>query len=184
MLEPRIVLLTGERQVGKTTLCLRLTDILRQAGLKVTGLITQHTGPHDLEVHELSGNAVYPLTLPYDAEAGLLMGRFRMDPTALQQGCQAIRASFPTQIFILDEIGPLELLRGQGWASALNLLRHEKLVLAFVVVRSELLIKAICHLPASFYTVVRVTHKNRDSLPHSLGQAAIELCNPEEGYPE
>lgn len=168
--------------MGKTTLCLRLTETLRQAGLQVTGLLTRHTGPHALEVLELAGGQAYSLTTPFNSAEGLPLGRFRMDAEAFQRGCQAIRASFPTQIFILDEIGPLELLKGQGWAPTLSLLRHEGYTLALIVVRAELLLKAIYHLPASFYTVVRVTPQNRDTLVDSLTQAAVTLCRPAEGH--
>jgi nucleoside-triphosphatase THEP1 len=176
MPEPKIVLLTGERQVGKTTVCLRLVEALRQTTLDVAGLLTRRTGPCALEVLELRTDQAYPLTAPAENEQGIVVGKFRMRPDAMARSRKALDTSFPTQVFLLDEIGPLELVRGEGWVRAMTLLKRRSYLIAFIVVRPELLVPAICQLPASFYTVVRVTHKNRDMLPASLRNIAIEAC--------
>ncbi len=61
---PRIVLLTGGRQIGKTTALSEAVKQLQDAGVKVAGLLTQRTGPHDLTVIELYTGARYSLTDP------------------------------------------------------------------------------------------------------------------------
>ena len=168
----QIVLITGERQVGKSTLCRSLVQQWQASGTQVSGLLTQRTGPHDLEVTEIRTGAQYPLTLPFSNRNGLLLPNFTMDPQAMARSAQALADSFPTQTLVLDELGPLELNMGQGWAAATDLLQHEPYRTAFIVIRPELLMKAIQKLASSLYTVVQVTEENRDDLPGSL----LSLC--------
>ena len=176
MLEPRIILLTGHRQVGKTTVCEHLVTLLRQADIAISGLITKRTGPHDLLVNELHSGESYPLTTPTTETTGITVGHFRMAPEAIARGDRALDDCFPTQAFILDEIGPLELLRGQGWSRALKLLKRLHYQIAFVVVRPELLVDAMWLLPTTMYTVVQVTVETRDALPAALFNVATDAC--------
>jgi nucleoside-triphosphatase THEP1 len=173
MLEPRIVLLTGNRQIGKSTACVSLVNMLRQTDLKVSGLITLRTGPDDLAVHEVNSGNTYPLTLPLNSNTGLLVGHFRFSTEALARSDRALDACFPTQVFILDEIGPMELLYGQGWIRAITLLRHRKYRIAFIVVRPELLVPAMRQLPLTYYTVIHLTAEIRDNM-------ATNVCFAEE----
>lgn len=183
MLEPKIVLLTGNRQIGKSTACLRLADMLRQTDLKVSGLLTQRTGEHDLCVTELHSGETYPLTLPMTNNTGFVVGHFRFAPEAIARSDKALDDCFPTQVFILDEIGPLELIYGQGWARAIKLLRRCNYRVAFIVVRPELMIRAICQLPASFYTVIHITTEMRHTVPAALFDIATDACHTEERPP-
>jgi nucleoside-triphosphatase THEP1 len=183
MLEPKIVLLTGNRQIGKSTACFRLADMLRQTDLKVSGLLTQRTGEHDLRVTELLSGETYPLTLPANSDTGSVVGHFRFASEAIARSEKALDTCFPTQIFILDEIGPLELIYGQGWARALKLLRRFNYRVAFVVVRPELVVRAICQLPVSFYAVIHITAEIRNSVPAALLAIATDACFTEERPP-
>ncbi|RLC83842.1 MAG: hypothetical protein DRI37_09755 [Chloroflexi bacterium] len=179
----RIMLLVGERQVGKSVVCQKLTRLLRETSIAVSGLLTRRTGPHALEVTEIHTSARYPLTLPFDDTAGVALTHFRMDLQAMARSAAALEGAFPTQVFILDELGPLELELKQGWSHALQLLRRKRYTLALIVVRPELLVEAIWQLPISVYTVIRVTPQNRDALPASLYQIAYEWCAAPDAVP-
>ncbi|MFN2285913.1 MAG: nucleoside-triphosphatase [Anaerolineae bacterium] len=180
MLEPRIVLLTGNRQIGKTTACVSLVNMLRETDLRVSGLITLRTGPDDLAVQEVNSGDTYPLTLPHNSDGGFLVGHFRFSTEALARSNRALDACFPTQVFVLDEVGPMELVYGQGWARAITLLRHHKYRIAFIVVRPELLVSAMRQLPLTYYTVIHLTAEIRDSVPASLFTIATNACLAEE----
>jgi hypothetical protein len=65
----------------------------------------------------------------------------------------------------VDELGPLEIVRGQGWQKAFNVLNRGDFRLALVVVRPELVDQARLHLPPAPTTTLTVTHYNRDTLP-------------------
>jgi nucleoside-triphosphatase THEP1 len=179
MSKSQIILLTGKRQIGKSTLCLRLVELAREKGLSVAGLITKRTGSHDLEVLELATNCVYALTLPFDASGGITFANFRMDPEAMSRSALALEESFPTDVLVLDEIGPLELVYHKGWSRILTLLAGSDYKAAFIVVRPELLLEAILQLPNPTYTVVHVLSDNRDHLPSQLLKTAQRLCAPD-----
>jgi nucleoside-triphosphatase THEP1 len=179
MSKSQIILLTGKRQIGKSTLCLRLIELAQEEGLSVAGLVTKRTGPHDLEVLELTTNRVYALTLPFAASGGFAFANFRMDPEAMGRSALALEESFPTDVFVLDEIGPLELVYHKGWSRILTLLAGSDYKAAFIVVRPELLLEAILQLPNPTYTVVHVLSDNRDYLPTQLLKTAQRLCAPD-----
>ena len=54
-------------------------------------------------------------------------------------GAAVLDSACPCDVLIVDEIGPLELERGQGWANALDVLRAGQFDLAAVVVRPSLI---------------------------------------------
>jgi hypothetical protein len=69
---------------------------------------------------------------------------------------------------VVDELGPLEIERGEGWQKAFDVLRGNDFTLALVVVRPELLERAQRKLPSGSTTVVTVEMDNRDDLPDLL----------------
>lgn len=168
--------MTGERQTGKTTLCTKLVKALQAAEIKVAGILTQHTGPNDLEVLELASGQRYALTLPFVPNHEGVLRRFRMDPQALERSRRAIENSFPTQVFLVDEIGPLELRHGQGWNHVPALLERDDYDVAVIVVRPELLGEVIARMPAPVYTVAKVTPQTRNALATFLRDMLLEVC--------
>ncbi len=170
------MLITGERQVGKTTALKQALMTIRQAGLSVSGLLTQRTGPHDLEVRELHTESAYTLTDPFDASSARPLCHFKMNATAMARSVRALLGSFPTQVFVLDEMGPLELKHRQGWVDALALLARESYVFAVVVVRPSLVGQAVVELPAPMYSVVHVTLHNREGVPALIADEVIAAC--------
>ncbi len=165
----KIVLVTGGRQVGKSSLCQRVAADLREQGVQVTGLVTQRVAVHALMVTELGTGISYALTKPLGAE-GLALPNFTLDPQAMERAAAALRRSFPTQLFVLDEVGPLEVMEGKGWGEAFDLLRHERYDVAMLVVRPELLYAAITCLPNALYTVVRVSIAGRERVLRAVTQ--------------
>jgi nucleoside-triphosphatase THEP1 len=163
-----IILLTGERQIGKTTALSSAVELLRGAGVTVTGLLTRRAGPHDLVVAELHTGSSYPLTDPYHEASSSQTANFVMNEAAFARSSSALMTSFPTQVFVLDEIGPLELRHRRGWVGGLDLLKREAYTLAIIVVRPELLGQAISELPGMRFTVMRVDRENRQGLDVAL----------------
>jgi nucleoside-triphosphatase THEP1 len=113
------------------------------------------------------------LTLPPDdprAAASVVQGRFRFDPAVLAWGNEAIAraAAGHPDLLVVDELGPLELARGAGWAAALTVLQRPDYQAALVVVRPELIEAVQRRLPPHTTTIVAVTVENRDRLPELL----------------
>lgn len=138
-----IWLLTGPRGVGKTSFCRHFAELARAAGWDVAGLLSPaifeagvKTGilAEDLRTGEIRPLASAALHPPFD----LPLGNWFFDRAALEWGNRVLETCLPCGMFIVDELGPLELLRGEGWVSALTALRQLEYRLGLVVVRPEL----------------------------------------------
>jgi hypothetical protein len=69
---------------------------------------------------------------------------------------------------VIDEIGPLELLDGRGWVTALDVLRSRAYGGALVVCRPGLLEELCKELVTVPTTLLEVTPQVRDGLPAVL----------------
>ncbi|MGC9398556.1 MAG: nucleoside-triphosphatase [Anaerolineae bacterium] len=167
---PRFFMLTGARGTGKTTLCWRLACRLKSAGFAVSGLVTQQPDPHTLVAVALHDEGRYTLTYPWEDERGVALPHFRINPEAMAHSVADLRASFPTRLFVLDELGPLELLQNRGWVEALTLLKARAFDVALLVVRPTLLDVALRRLPTDWITLVHLTRENREALEARLAQ--------------
>ena len=138
----QIAILTGAVGTGKTTTCGRLLDRGRKLGLDCAGLlcpsrvdggvkvgidvVDARTGERRrlAEVDELPGR--------------LRAGPYRFDDAAFAWGAARLGMACPCDVLIVDEIGPLEMGRGEGWVNALDVLRVGRYRLAVAVVRPSL----------------------------------------------
>jgi nucleoside-triphosphatase THEP1 len=95
------------------------------------------------------------------------VGPYSFDPDGLARARRVlIRAiSAECDLLIIDEIGPLELEQGEGFAPILDLLPVEGPTHTLIVVRPALLDQLLPHLKGIDSTVINVTEGNRDELP-------------------
>ncbi len=169
------VLLTGERQAGKTTLCKRVAELARGLGRQPAGLLSPALlGEEDLPL------AYDALMLP-DGEQRLLAradddlggprtGRYSFDADVFSWAIERLRAAISQgcDLLIVDEIGPLELEQGQGLAPLLSELSASGLPPLLLVVRPELvgqLRRRLANIPFRTFTV---TQQNREALPEAI----------------
>ncbi len=168
----RIVILTGERGVGKSTVCCKTVALARARGYTCGGIITL-SRPNDIrDVLDVRSGDVRRLTIAPDEvepdESVVVQGRFRFNPDTLSWGGDALTYATPCHLFVADELGPLELEQGQGWVKAFDVLRGNDFTLALAVVRIELLERTQLKLPAGSTTSLTVVPHNRDCLPGVL----------------
>jgi nucleoside-triphosphatase THEP1 len=122
---PRVVILTGERGAGKSSLCLALAERARQAGMTVGGIVCLGDGTGErregYRVKNLLTGEVRPLARRSDAEEGIRCGSYLFDPEGIQFGRRALEQAIESGVplLIVDEVGPLEL-NGEGWAPVLE----------------------------------------------------------------
>lgn len=171
-----LILLTGESGCGKTTLCARVVDALKARGVNVAGVLTlprfaagEKIG---LDVADVRTGARVPLAERAAPCAGTAALKWKFDAAALARGAHLLRAAVPCDLLIVDELGPLELIHGQGWVGALEILRAGGYRNALVVVRPSLM-DAVCARVQANVRVITVTPTNREEL---FGQL-IELLN-------
>ncbi|MBN1814583.1 MAG: hypothetical protein JXA14_22275 [Anaerolineae bacterium] len=173
-----LIILTGERRVGKTTVCREAITLAQAEEYACGGIITLAQPDGELDVLDVSSGETRRLTLPPDAKPAIVQGRFRFDPDTMDWGNVALTRAIPCQLLVVDEVGPLELEQGRGWTKAFDVLQRGDFALALIVVRPELLVKAQLRLPSSATTVLKVTPEDRDSLPSTLLEMLGRAINP------
>ncbi|MCX6361332.1 MAG: hypothetical protein NT029_16125 [Armatimonadetes bacterium] len=143
-LDGGITVVTGPRGSGKSSLCLRWAEEARSAGLAVAGLVTigvwaggEKTGLQALDLRTGIRRGLAHIAAGGDVDTTL--GRWVFDHDALRWGAGLLHAACPTDLLIVDELGPLELCHASGWHGALEVLQAGAYGAAAVTVRPSLL---------------------------------------------
>lgn len=155
----RLVLLTGERGSGKTVLCSTLVDAARKSGWQVRGMVTpavfEGSRKIAIDVVDLGSGARRQLArVRRDGDTDIHTIHWTFDNQALDWGNRILEESVPCNLLVIDELGPLELLRGQGWTAAFDALASALFDLAVVVIRPELIDAARSLWPQAVEIVV------------------------------
>jgi len=161
-----IILLSGERGVGKSTVCREAVTLAQAQGYACGGVITlSHTDDvQDVrDVLDVGSGQIRRLTV--DAASAVVMGRFRFDPQTIAWGNDVLARATRCHLLVVDELGPLEIVRGQGWQKAFEVLRGDDFALALVVVRPGLLEQVRRKLPVDSTETLTVEIHDRDELP-------------------
>jgi len=171
----RTVIITGNRGIGKSTVCRRVAEIARMRGYSCAGIIShalfnergEKVGftAEDISTGKrwVLGHTARNLRGPryglYRFSRSGFRKAHRWSSTALKKGCD---------LFILDEIGPLEMEMGGGFRSVLFTLSKSTVPRILLVVRPALL-GVVKNFFSSIQTsVVSVDLENRDRLPELI----------------
>ncbi len=158
---PRVLVLSGPSGCGKTRLCARVAELARAQGLAVGGVLTpaRFEGERKvgLDVQDLRTAQAWPLAEAAPGPDGPATGAWHFHSAGLQAGRQALERATPCHILIVDELGPLELERGEGWQVALDVLASGQFRLGLVVVRPALVPRFLELLGGPGLPVVQVT---------------------------
>jgi nucleoside-triphosphatase len=173
----RVIFVSGGRGVGKTTLCEEVARRMRAEGWRVGGFLSparlDASGRKvGIDLLDLASGERCPLA-EVRSEGPTDVGKYVFDREAIRLGVRLARAAPPDGLLVVDELGPLELERGQGWVGALEALQAGRFRAALVVVRPELLETARRQIAPDALPALHVTHKNRDN----LAEEAARLLN-------
>ncbi|HEY8532226.1 MAG TPA: nucleoside-triphosphatase [Limnochorda sp.] len=142
-----ILVVTGPKESGKSTLCRELARAAVQAGVDVAGIVTTKAGPRGrcragTEAPPAWGVPSGERLVVTDLRSGrqALLGvwtgcRWVMREEGFALGHAALAAAVPCDLLIIDEIGRMELCHGQGWIESFNLLARGVFRQAVVTVR-------------------------------------------------
>jgi nucleoside-triphosphatase THEP1 len=136
----RLVVLSGPSGSGKTTTCRRLISACSERGLDVSGLVTvaeRREEGAERWVEDL--RSAQRQLLAHEMPPGSKVGpRWRFCTEGLAWGDRMLARACPTDVLVIDEVGPLELLHGAGWRRGVQLALAGSFRLAVVAVRPPL----------------------------------------------
>jgi nucleoside-triphosphatase THEP1 len=138
----QIAILTGDMGAGKTTTCGRLLGHARDLGLDCAGILSPARVDGGvkvgIDVVDARTDERRRLAEVDELPGRLRVGPYRFDDEAVAWGVARLGVACPCDILFVDEIGPLEMDRGEGWVNALDVLRAGQYSLAVTVVRASL----------------------------------------------
>ena len=163
----RIVLLTGGMEAGKTTLCLKILDMLKVRSWDVAGVIcppvfegSTKTGIDILGLR--NGEKHLLATLNKGAIEGLFTKKWLFDELITDWGNQELAKAVPCDYLIVDELGPLEFERGLGFLNGFTAINSRDYKAALVVIRPSLLSNGIKRWPDA--NVISLENETRGTL--------------------
>jgi iron complex transport system ATP-binding protein len=151
---PQLILVTGLSGAGKTTWCSRLATLAAETGMEVSGILSPgiYKGGRKIGIgaKDLNTGEERQLARLRDSEdAELATPRWTFDLDTLKWANTALATSPTADLLIIDELGPLEFLRGEGLISGLDRIDTGNYRVACVVIRSSLLPKALQRWPSA-----------------------------------
>ena len=177
MLLTRVLLLTGNPGVGKTTVLTKILDALKAEGYAVGGMISREVREGGVrvgfEVVDIrSGRRGWLAHV--QQKSGPQVGRYRVNLEDLNRvGVQAVVAALADcDVVAVDEIGPMELFSGEFKEAVRKVLGSGKLVVAVVHWKARDSLVAEVRKREDAELVV-VTVENRDKLPAVLVEKAL-----------
>ena len=174
----RVLLLTGNPGVGKTTVLTKTVGALKEKGYCVGGMISREVREGGtrvgFEILDLSSGRRGWLA-HINQEHGPQVGKYRVNMEDLDAiGAEAIAdAMEKCGIIIIDEIGLMELFSEKFKQATRKALESRKPVLAVVHWRGrDRLISEAKNREDT--EIFNVTHENRDNLPEAIVKKAIK----------
>ncbi len=167
-----VILISGARQVGKTTLLLRIREAAIQAGCRVGGFLSvarfeggTKTG---IDLVDAATGSAFPLAT-VGGEGAIRTGHYVFNPDALEAGLRYARAGQGADVFFVDELGPLELKQGEGWIAVIDMIRAREFGVALVTMRQDLLTLAReCMILSPDSPLLMIDGSNRETVAAHL----------------
>jgi len=152
---PRLFLITGERGAGKTTFCRVFIDRLRErsaANLDVAGIVSAGVweGNRKVGIDAVavrSGERRCLAIIRRGGSAGPGTQSWVFQPETVAWANRLLAQAVPCDVLVVDELGPLEWLQGQGFMAGIEAVSSGHYRHALAVVRAGLLDHAMPHWP-------------------------------------
>jgi nucleoside-triphosphatase THEP1 len=140
----KILILSGDIDSGKSTLCLHLLERIKTTHLDVKGIISPPGGENgsksEIKILNVATGEMRNLaTLNTTNPQGVYTTRWQFINESLDWGNKILLQSTPCDVLIIDELGPLELERHEGWQGGLTAVDSRNYALAILVVRPRLI---------------------------------------------
>jgi len=176
----RLALVTGNIEVGKTTVVQQVVALARAQGYVCAGIWSparvvgrQKVG---IEAVDLRSGERRLLAQMAAKQASEQMGRYTFDPAVLAWANQVLAAAILARpdLLVVDEVGPLELEWGSGLSPVLEPLAAGRVSRALVVVRAWLLDALRTRLRGISTAIFTVDVETRESAPERVFEWLFE----------
>jgi nucleoside-triphosphatase THEP1 len=140
------IAISGVRGSGKTTFLIDLVKKLTGSGLEVQGVLEAGIFEDDkkvaIEVIDLAaGESRILARLSTEETTKLQFGDWTFFPEAFEWANERLMETNNPDVFILDEVGPLELRQGMGLQAGLKVMTSKTYGLGIMTVRPKCLTK-------------------------------------------
>jgi nucleoside-triphosphatase THEP1 len=141
------IIITGVPGSGKTTLCQAVIQKANQVGVKSKGLISpavyENNQKVGIDVVDLSTNQRFRLAnLREHPSNGLETQRWVFSEKVVARNNSILSNSTPCRLLVIDELGPLEFERNEGWINGIPAVDQGYYQAAIIVIRPRLISKA------------------------------------------
>ena len=169
-IKPGLTLITGPRGSGKTQWCVKVFDQASSLGLRVGGFsspsVFENGKKIGIHLVDLSSGERRPLAYRRGSRRGdLLTTDWQMDVETLEWGNSVLEKAVDCDLFILDELGPLEFNHGVGLTAGFGIIEKQRNLPVFVSVRPSLLPEALLRWYWAGVLNVSTVERPHDSRP-------------------
>ena len=166
-----VVIVTGGIGVGKTTVCQKLVEMVRNQGYTCGGILTYKAADKSIIIEDVQSGEKEALASSNSVYHGPRTARYSFNPEGIDFGIRAIDKGIASDVLIVDEIGHLEL-GGEGFIKVPELVKAGKVKDCVLVIRKELLSAFLAQLgnkPLIFETTI----STRNQLPQKIFASLI-----------
>ena len=167
-----VIIVTGATGIGKTTVCRKLIEIVRNRGYTCGGILTYKAADKSIIIEDIQSGERETLASINNAYHGPRTAKYFFNPKGIDFGIQAIDKGISAAILVVDEIGHLEL-RAEGFIKVLELIKAGKVTNCILVIRRELLSAFLSQLPTTPF-VFKATVNSRNQLPREIVSVLLE----------
>jgi len=149
---PQVILVTGLRGAGKTSWCSKLAKVAQDQGMNVSGILSpgifKGKNKIGIAVKNIATGEQHQLAeLRIGELEGLSTPRWKFNPESMSWANRILQEINTSDLLIIDEIGPLEFLRGEGLTAGIKCIDQNKFKVACVVVRTSFVPTALQRWP-------------------------------------
>ena len=138
----RLIFVTGPRGSGKSSRCAEFVSIARACGIPAGGILSipvfDSGTKTAIELLDVGTGASRRFARRHGSD-DTDVGRWKLEDGALEWANGVLRRAAGSEILLVDELGPMELLRGEGLVDGVRALDNGGYALALAVVRPELI---------------------------------------------
>jgi len=173
----RLVMVTGWRGAGKTSFCRKMAEILHTSGRGVGGILSPGVFASHvktaIQAQDLrSGESRLLASITQRNADDLFFGEWYFDRSSVAWCNHLLRTCLPSDLLIVDELGPLEFMLGEGWQAAFGALNTPAYRMGLVVIRPELEEEARRRLPIT-HTLFIEPGSDLQSLAQAWGEQVL-----------